>query len=560
MPCFNQGQYVEEAIASVNNQTVKDVEIILIEDCSTDGFTRDYIYQKTFTKTKKILNDHNLGVCESRNIAIQAARGLFILPLDADDKIAPDFISSALDVIESGTADVVYSKVQFFGDQNDYFTLKKFSLARMLGGNVVVNTAMYRKAAWAHVGGYSSTMKTGVEDWDFWLSLIENGQRFFRIDRPLFYYRQHGPSRTALAREQDENLKKKIFARHKKLYLRQGIHRLNQLTTVEQKTHSKSSRWVSQQIQSVRKHLYSIKNHWMYPQKKPISLYYYNPSSQQNFGDQLNVDLLERLTGRTVSFAREQIATHICIGSLLELLLERKSLPQQVKNPISVWGTGFIAREGEHPAIKDEATGGFIRPVQIHAVRGAFTLNRLRNMGVDVSKAVLGDPGLLAKLLVSQKNVEKKWRLGLVPHYVDSKEPIFQKLCKRFPLSKIIRVDQKPVDFLTHLQQCDVVISSAMHGLIAADSLGIPNIRAKVSDRITGGDYKFLDYYSAFNLPAPMLTLEELRALSENDLADVHTNYAITSGAVDTLITNLLSSCPFMNFEHSTATMSQETA
>jgi pyruvyltransferase len=172
----------------------------------------------------------------------------------------------------------------------------------------------------------------------------------------------------------------------------------------------------------------------MYPRKKPISLYCYNPSSQQNFDDQLNVDLLERLTGRTVSFAREQLATHICIGSLLELLLERKSLPQQVDNPISVWGTGFIAREGEHPVIKDEATGGFIRPVQIHAVRGAFTLNRLRNMGVDVSKAVLGDPGLLAKLLIPQKNVGKKWRLGLVPHYVDSEEPIFQKLCKRFPL------------------------------------------------------------------------------------------------------------------------------
>ena len=560
MPCFNQGQYVEEAIASVNNQTVKDVEIILIEDCSTDGFTRDYICQKTFRKTKKILNEYNLGVCESRNIAIQEARGLFILPLDADDKIAPDFISSALDVIESGTADVVYSKVQLFGDQNDHYTLKNFSLAQMLSGNVVVNTAMYRKAAWAHVGGYSLAMKTGVEDWDFWLSLIENGQRFSRIDRTLFYYRQHGPSRTALAREQDENLKKIIFTRHKNLYLRQGIHRLNQLTTVEQKTHSKSSRWISKQIQSIRKRLYSIKNHGMYPRKKPISLYCYNPSSQQNFDDQLNVDLLERLTGRTVSFAREQLATHICIGSLLELLLERKSLPQQVDNPISVWGTGFIAREGEHPVIKDEATGGFIRPVQIHAVRGAFTLNRLRNMGVDVSKAVLGDPGLLAKLLIPQKNVGKKWRLGLVPHYVDSEEPIFQKLCARFPLSKIIHVNQKPVDFLTHLQQCDVVISSAMHGLIAADSLGIPNIRAKVSDRIAGDDYKFLDYYSAFNLPAPMLTLEELRTLSENDLADIHTNYAITSGAVDTLITNLLSSCPFMNFEHSTATMSQATA
>ena len=560
MPCFNQGQYVEEAIASVSNQTVKDIEIILIEDCSTDGFTRDYIRQKTFPRTKKILNDYNLGVCESRNTAIQAARGLFILPLDADDKIAPDFISSALDVIEGGMADVIYSKVQLFGDKGEPYKLKEFSLTRMLRGNVVVNTALYRKAAWAHVGGYSSAMTTGVEDWDFWLSLIEHGQRFYRINRTLFYYRQHGPSRTTLASEQDETLRKTIFSRHKNLYKKHGIHRLSQLTTVDQKTQSKSSRWLSRQIQGTKKRFYSIKNHWTYPQKKPIALYYYNPRSQRNFGDQLNVDLLERLTGRTVSFAHKNIATHICIGSLLELLLERKSLPETVDSPISIWGTGFIAREGEHPVIKTDTTEQFIRPVRVCAVRGILTLDRLKKMGVDVSKAVLGDPGLLAKLLVPQKNAKKKWRLGLVPHYVDSKKSIFQELCTRFPLSKIIHVDQKPVDFLTDLQQCDVVISSAMHGLIAADSLGIPNMWATVSDRITGGDYKFLDYYSAFNLPAPMLTLDELRALSENDLADIHTNYAITSSAVDTIIVDLLSSCPFMNLEHSTATMAQVTA
>lgn len=560
MPCFNQGRFVEEAIASVNNQTTKDVEIILVEDCSTDEFTRDYIRKTSFENTKKILNNRNLGVCESRNIGIQEARGFFILPLDADDKIAPNFISLALDVIESGTADVIYSDAQLFGEQNNLYKLKDFSLSRMLQGNVVVNTALYRKAAWAHVGGYSSEMKAGVEDWDFWLSLIESGQRFHKINRPLFYYRQHGTSRTTSAKKHDEQLKKIIFSRHRNLYGKHGIRRYEQLATLDQKTHPKMSRWLNRKLSSVRKRLRLLRYGSTYPQKKRLPLYYYNPPSQRNFGDQLNIDLLKRLTGRPICFASEQTATHICIGSLLELILERKHSPQKHDEPLSIWGAGFIAREGKHPVIKTDTTGEFIRPVHIHAVRGFLTLERLKSMGIDVSKAAVGDPGLLANLLVPKKTVPKKWLLGIVPHYVDSKEPIFEQLHKRFSSSKIIHVDQKPTDFLADLQKCEVIISSAMHGLIAADSLGIPNIRAKVSDRITGGDFKFLDYYSAFDLSPPAITLNEMLTLSENDLTDIQSNYAITSNAVNAINCNLLSSCPFMNFEIGTADLSRDAA
>ncbi len=551
---------MDEAIASVNNQTSKDVEIILVEDCSTDEFTRDHICQNSFENTKKILNNRNLGVCESRNIGIQEARGYFILPLDADDKIAPNFISLALDVIESGTADVIYSDAQFFGKQNNVFKLKDFSLSSMLQGNVVVNTALYRKAAWAHVGGYSSEMKAGLEDWDFWLSLIESGQRFHKISRSLFYYRQYGTSRTASANEHDEKLKRIIFSRHRKLYRKHGIHRYEQLATLGQQTHSETSRWLNRKLSSVRKHLHLLRYGRTYPQKKRLPLYYYNPPSQRNLGDQLNIELLKRLTGRPICFASKQTATHICIGSLLELILERKHLPKKYDEPLSIWGAGFVAREGAHPIISTDTTGEFIRPLHIHAVRGFLTLERLKSMGIDVSKAAVGDPGLLANLLVPKKTVPKKWLLGIVPHYVDSKEPVFEQLHKRFSSSKIIHVDQKLTDFLADLQKCEVIISSALNGLIAADSLGIPNIRAKVSDRITGGDFKFLDYYSAFDLSPPAITLKDMLTLSENDLVDIRSNYAITSNAVNKINRNLLSSCPFMNSDIGIADLSRDAA
>ena len=560
MPCFNQGQYVDDAINSVINQSFKDIEIVLIEDCSTDNFTREYVRKKNFPNTKKIINSNNLGVSASRNKAIQAARGIFILPLDADDMIRSDFISAAIDVIDKDIADVVYSKVEFFGDRKGPFKLPEFSLRKMLQCNAVVNTALFRKSAWASVHGYSSEMKAGVEDWDFWLSLIESGHRFHRINRSLFCYRQHGVSRTTTAVTQVHELHELIFKRHKNLYWEQGIHSLNDLLPYEKECQTMASKWLSKNIRSIKKRIPLLNKAKSYPSKKPISLYCHNQKKQRNFGDQLNIDLMMCLTGQPVRCASTEEATHVGIGSLLEQFLQRKSSPRSFGKPLSVWGTGFIASEGQHPHLKEDITGRFIRPLQLNAVRGLLTLERLREMGLDISKAAIGDPGLLAKLLVPKKTVRKKYQLGLIPHYVDKNEPIFSLLQKRFRSSKLICVEQKPTSFLADLQQCDVIISSAMHGLTAADSLGIPNIRAKVSDRITGGDYEFLDYYSAFNLAPRTLTLEDLFALTEHDLANIHADYAVDNRAVDRIISNLLSSCPLLNLDQPTALTSQEAA
>lgn len=277
----------------------------------------------------------------------------------------------------------------------------------------------------------------------------------------------------------------------------------------------------------------------------PIALHYFESRRHPNFGDRLNGELLRRLTGRSVRLASPADATHVCIGSLLEAFLWRPSAPGGGDRPVDVWGAGFIAAPGAHPKLGQDAVERLARPLVPHAVRGRLSLERLRAMGADVSRTVLGDPGLLAPLLVPAGPARPRCRLGLVPHYVDADDPVFARVLCRIPGSRIIGVDTEPAEFLARLRECEVVISSAMHGLIAADSLGIPNVRARVSDRITGGDWKFHDYYSTFGVDPRPLEREDLWNLTDADLDRVVDSHSVDEASVARVAAGLLAACPF---------------
>jgi len=282
----------------------------------------------------------------------------------------------------------------------------------------------------------------------------------------------------------------------------------------------------------------------------PIRLHYFDSRRHPNFGDRLNVDLIGHLTGSTVRRATAADATHVCIGSLLEAFLCRPPAPPRSGPPLAVWGAGFIAP----PGLRDGLLELPARPLVIHAVRGRLTLERLRVMGEDVSCTALGDPGLLARLLVSAEPPPPRYRLGLVAHYVDERDPVFARILSRVPATRMIRVNATPARFLAELRECEVVLSSAMHGLIAADALGIPNARLHVADRITGGDYKFHDYYSVFNADPRPLSRAELWNLTAADVSRVEAAYAIRRADVDRVIDALLAACPFPLRTDATAT------
>jgi len=189
IPCYNQGKYLEEAVESVLNQTFQDFEIIIVDDGSTDDSTKNVLknYQKPKTK---VIHTDNKGLASARNRGIQEAKGEYILPLDADDKIGREYLEEAVKILDKNRdIGIVYCEAVYFGAQDGLLILPEYSLEKILTKNIIFCSALFRKQHWEIVGGYNINMVYGLEDWDFWLSLIELGLKIYRIPKVLFHYR-----------------------------------------------------------------------------------------------------------------------------------------------------------------------------------------------------------------------------------------------------------------------------------------------------------------------------------------------------------------------------------
>ncbi|MEI6697317.1 MAG: peptidoglycan bridge formation glycyltransferase FemA/FemB family protein [Bacteroidota bacterium] len=221
--CFNHGKYIHEMLDSVLQQTYQNFEVIIINDGSTDNSSN--ILNKIKHKKVKVIHTENFGPAHARNHAIKHTKGEFIINLDADDKITPTFIQQCVEIISSHpNVGIVYSNVELFGYQNGPFVLQDYSFENMLRANCIVANACFRKSDWKKTEGYSSEMKFGNEDFDFWLSILELGQKVFQIKEPLMFYRTYENQKDSRSGRLKENLDQmeevivQAFQRHKKLY------------------------------------------------------------------------------------------------------------------------------------------------------------------------------------------------------------------------------------------------------------------------------------------------------------------------------------------------------
>ena len=130
---------------------------------------------------------------------------------------------------------------------------------------------------------------------------------------------------------------------------------------------------------------------------------------------------------------------------------------------------------------------------QILALRGELTRSVL---GYE-APVPLGDPGLLSERL-SGPCTEKRYEIGIVPHFMDSNDERLTEVKSRLGNAvAVIDVSRKPVDVINDIKVCRYVLSSSLHGLVVAEAYGIPTGWLELSDRVIGGGFKFADYYSA---------------------------------------------------------------
>lgn len=220
IPVYNvKPSYINDAINSALNQTYKNIEIIVVNDGSTNEETLEYL--KTINNPIiNVINQENKGLAEARNTGIRNCSGKYILPLDADDLIAKTYIEKACEIIENiSDIGIVYCKANLFGTQTGEWPDKDYKFPDILNSNCIFCTALFRKSDWEKVGGYKKEMIYGWEDYEFWLSLIEDGAKVYKIPEILFYYRKHETSMvTELYNRKYKYTKKLIRKFHKDLY------------------------------------------------------------------------------------------------------------------------------------------------------------------------------------------------------------------------------------------------------------------------------------------------------------------------------------------------------
>jgi len=225
IPCYNKEAYVKEAVKSALSQTYQNIEIICIDDCSTDNSKT--ILKALADKYNNIIlleEDANIGVCRARNKAIDIANGEYILPLDADDTLEPSFVEKAINILDKNDdIDVVYSRVRNLNTKKELFKHNKD--ANLLYGNFITCSAMFKKSDLLNVGGYDTNFdKIGCEDWDLWLTFIEKGLNFYQLNEFLFNYRQDlNKNRTCLQHSNKEEIYSQILFKHKNLYKNNGL-------------------------------------------------------------------------------------------------------------------------------------------------------------------------------------------------------------------------------------------------------------------------------------------------------------------------------------------------
>lgn len=221
IPCYNQARYLDTALQSVLSQTYNDWECIIVNDGSTDN-TEDICRLWIEKDTRfKFYTKENGGLPNTRNYGIERVSGTYILPLDADDYISPNYIEACVNELEIKDAKLVYGKMELFGNKTGERKLKAYNYNDLLVANMIYCTAMYRKKDWKDIGGYDENMVYGLEDWELWVHMLHKNDLVSMVETITFYYRIKEKSMiTLMDKTKDKEVKEYVFNKHAAKYFK----------------------------------------------------------------------------------------------------------------------------------------------------------------------------------------------------------------------------------------------------------------------------------------------------------------------------------------------------
>ena len=211
MPIYNYGNRINQTLNSVFNQDYTNIEVILVDDGSTDEFVKMKLKQLENVDKIKVVYKENGGPSSARNEAFRHSKGEYILPLDSDDMILDGYIRSCVNILtKNKDISPVYCDTHHVGQSQGVEKRPEWSKERLLQGPFIVNCSMFHRESFEKVNGYDEEM-FGWEDYDMWIRMMKEGYVGKRIPKPLFVYFHH---------EKDGTVSTEANKNHMELYQR----------------------------------------------------------------------------------------------------------------------------------------------------------------------------------------------------------------------------------------------------------------------------------------------------------------------------------------------------
>jgi glycosyltransferase involved in cell wall biosynthesis len=220
VPCFNSAAWIDETVASLVQQTLLDMEVVFVDDGSTDD-TRGKLTSAIATypeRSMRLVSQPNRGLAHARNAGISQSRGRYILPLDADDVLMPVMLETCARVLDEHPETMIA-----FTDREDFGVLQgvhragTFELSRLKYFNQISYCSMYRREVWSEINGYRSNVN-GFDDWDFWVAAAARGFRGHHIPLALHRHRRRAGSFLTRIIEDYERLFATIILNNREAY------------------------------------------------------------------------------------------------------------------------------------------------------------------------------------------------------------------------------------------------------------------------------------------------------------------------------------------------------
>lgn len=193
---YDYGDFVTEALDSVVTQDLEHLDLVVVDDASTDGGEQRVLgwlqsSHERFGRAMLLHHAHNQGLAAARNQGFAAAATPYVFVLDADNQLYPRCLTACLETAEANGAEMVYTILEVFGEDQGIMGTDVWDPIALQEKNYIDAMALINRAAWERVGGYRRMQTTGWEDYDFWLKFAEAGLDALHVPEILCRYRKH---------------------------------------------------------------------------------------------------------------------------------------------------------------------------------------------------------------------------------------------------------------------------------------------------------------------------------------------------------------------------------